>query len=199
MGLVAEYYNQLKALLPVGKTWPQEEGSVLSGLMQGGAPELARAHARFDRLVEEADPRTALEMLTDWERVVGLPDTCSEEGNTIQQRRNAVLFKLTAKWGQDITFFMALAERLGATITITEYRPFICGLSHLGADALNGSASCRRCWHVQVTEQRVTWFRCGASQCGTDPLARIDYAEELECWLKRLAPSHTILTVGYGG
>lgn len=198
MGLVAEYARQLKALLPIGKAWPREEGANLSSLMQGGAEELARCHQRFDALLDEADPRTTLELLPDWERHAGLPDTCSRPGETIRQRREALVTKLTAVLGQSLPFFQELAARLRANVVISEYRPFTCGLSHLGNDLLNGPATCRFYWHVQVTEPRVTWFACGLSQCGTDPLARIDYAEELECWLNRLASAHSKLIVGYG-
>lgn len=198
MGLVEEYSRQLKALLPVGRAWVREKGAKIIALLHGGAEELARCHRRFDKLLDEADPRSTLEMLPDWERHAGLPDRCSRSGETIRQRREALVTKLTVVLGQNLPFFQKLAARLRANVVISEYRPFTCGLSRLGKNRLNGPATCRFYWHVQVTEPRVTWFACGLSQCGTDPLARIDYAEELECWLNRLAPAHSKLIVGYG-
>jgi len=198
VGLIAEYARQLKALLPTGAAWPREEGANLSGLLEGGACELARCHERLDKLVDETDPRTTLEMLADWERFAGLPDTCSRLGESTRQRRQAIVGKLTGLRGQSIPYFEELAARLRASVAITEYRPFTCGLSTLGKDALNGPATCRHHWHTQITEPRVTWFRLGVSQCGLEPMARIDFAEELECWFSRLAPAQSQLIVGYG-
>lgn len=198
MGLAADYGRQLLALLPVGKTWPRDEDSEISKLMHAGGNELARVHNRFDKLRDEADPRSTLELLPEWEQFAGLPDECSRMGETLQQRRDNLVSKLTGLQGQSIPFFYALAAKLRATVSITEYRPFTCGLSHVGKDALNGDASCRDIWRVHVTEPRVTWFTCGASTVGYDPMARIDYAEELECWLSRLSPAQSELIVGYG-
>jgi uncharacterized protein YmfQ (DUF2313 family) len=196
--LTDKYRRQLQALLPSGLAWPQDPDSTLAKVLAAMAEELARVDSRTLQLIEEADPRTAYELLPDWERVCGLPDTCTGTGaQTIAERRAAVAAKLTARGGASIAYFQALAEHLGYTVRIDVFRPFMCGRSRCG-DALNGPATVRHYWRVTVTGPRFTPFRCGASQCG-DSLGKISRAADLECLLNRLKPAHTQVIVAYQG
>ena len=191
------YRMQLQALLPQGAAWPRDGDAVLTALL---AEELARVDARALKLIEEADPRTADELLEDWERVTGLPDPCTEGlANTLQERRAAVVAKLTLRGGQSIAFFLAVAESLGYDgVSVEEFRPFVCGLSELGVDPLAGGEDVRFVWRVRVPGPRATSFRCGESECG-ERLTDIDRAEDLECVLQRLKPAHTDLQLSYQG
>jgi len=194
----ANYLAQLQALLPVGAAWSREPDAALTALLQALADEFARADLRADQLIIEADPRSALELISDWERVTGLPDSCSGTlATTLQERREAVVAKLTAIGGASRAYFTSVAERLGYTVEIDEYRPFISGLSRCG-DLLNGGHPVRHTWRVRVTGPRYTAFRTGVSQCG-DLLGEIDRADDLECTLQRLKPAHTTLIVSYEG
>ncbi|MEM7047819.1 MAG: putative phage tail protein [Pseudomonadota bacterium] len=192
-----DYEAQLHALLPQGQAWVADKESVLSKVLGGLAPILARVHARALVLRREADPRTALEMLVDWERVCGLPDKCSPPGETIQERRTRVIVKLNERGRQDIHFFESMAQAMGYRLGIKETRPFVCGHSRCGLGRLVGPASRRFVWRALVRGQRIVYFRAGVSQCGIDPLAKISRAETLECLLHRFKPAHTKLTVGY--
>lgn len=195
---VAAYLAQLQALLPPGLAWPRARGSTLTSLLEALAAEFARADARAWKLIDESDPRSALELLTDWERVGGLPDACSAElATTIQERRAAVVAQLTAIGGASPAYFTALAAAMGYAIAIDEYRPFVTGLGRCG-DRLNGGHAVRHQWRVRVSGPRYTPFRTGASQCG-DLLGKIVRAEDLECKLKRLKPAHTRLIFAYEG
>lgn len=79
MALTAEQYqSQLLELLPLGAVWPRDLDTGLAKLLLAKADEFARVDGRADQLIEEADPRTTSEMLSDWERVVGLPDECMD-------------------------------------------------------------------------------------------------------------------------
>lgn len=100
-------------------------------------------------------------------------------------------------YGQSLADFESLLEFLGINGKITEIRPFICGLSHLGQDKLNGGAENRYYFVVEILEKRVTWLRCGISELGITPFAKIDYAEELECFLNRFKPAHTFPIISY--
>ncbi|PTT59353.1 phage tail protein, partial [Pseudomonas sp. HMWF007] len=114
MPTAADYLEQLKALLPPGQAFPRESGTTLHNLLDGMSVELARADSRAETLPEEANPATTIELLGDWERVVGLPDKCSgalEE--TLQGRRSALLAKLTSTGGQSPSYFIQLAATLG--------------------------------------------------------------------------------------
>lgn len=70
------YLSQLIGLLPPGDALAREPGSVLERLLSVPAAELARVDGRVDALLLESDPARTAEMLTDWERALGLPDVC---------------------------------------------------------------------------------------------------------------------------
>lgn len=77
----ADYADAWSKLLPTGPAWPRERDSVLmrvvGGLAQVWGDDIdVRAHALRDR---EAFPGSAVELIADWERVVGLPDDCCAE------------------------------------------------------------------------------------------------------------------------
>lgn len=197
MDLKKLYTVHLVKLLPQGMAWSDKATANIYKLLEGMAGELAKSQMRFDKIIAEADPRTTLELLPEWEKHAGLPDECSKLGDNIQKRRENVILKLTGISGQSIADFEKLLEFLNINAKITEIRPFICGLSHLGQDRLNGNAENRHYFIVEILEKRVTWFRCGMSELGISPFATIDYAEELECFLNRFKPAHTIPIVSY--
>jgi uncharacterized protein YmfQ (DUF2313 family) len=200
MGMSAEAYRaQLQALLPPGAAWPRHPDAALTRLLAAWGEELARIDARSDRLISEAMPGDALEMLEDWERVAGLPDACGAEiATTTAERRANLIAKLTQQGGASIPWFYALAEPLGYEIEIEEYRPFVCGLSRCGEDRLLGDGKVRYLWSISVKGPRLTRFQAGVSCCG-DPLLKITHAEDLECLFKRYAQAHTHIIFAYEG
>lgn len=199
MGLTAAAYrSQLQALLPHGDAWPRAANASLTKLLDAFAEELARIDSRALNAVDESDGRMALELLADWERVCGLPDSCSASvATTLQERRGAVVAKLTAQGGASRAYFIALAASMGYTIEIDEFRPFVTGLSRCG-EILGGGHSVRHQWRVRIPVARYTAFRTGSSQCG-DLLGKLARATDLECKFKRLKPAHTHLIVSYEG
>lgn len=192
------YLSQLQALLPSGHAWQRAPEATLTRLLAAWADEFARVDARAEQLLDEMDPRTTLELLPDWERIAGLPDSCSAGiATTLAERRAALGDRLTAEGGASKPYFQGIAERLGYQVEIERFSPFICGLSRCG-DPLNGAASVRHYWRVRVIGPRATLFRTGASQVG-DRLGKITRATDLECLLNRLAPAHTTVIVAYEG
>ena len=198
MTTTQQYLELLRNLLPPGAAWPTEDDSDLTRLLSAMADELARIHRRALELLEEADPRTTFELLDDFERMLGLPDECTDVIDNIQERRDAIVQRLTSTGGQSIAYFLGIAEAIGYEgVTIEEYDPFECGESQCG-EPLNGPSAVRYEWRLQVPGARVTEFVAGASECG-DPLGDIDRAEDLECLLSRLKPAHTHLIFAYEG
>ena len=192
------YLSQLQALLPSGLAWPRRPGAILTKLLAAFADGFARVDARAWALLDESDPRTTFELLDGWERVCSLPDACSAGlATTLQERRANVVAKLTATGGASKAYFIALAESMGYTIEIDEFRPFVTGLSRCG-DRLLGGHAVRYQWRVRVTGPRYTAFRTGVSQCG-DLLGKISRASDLECKFKKLKPAQTRLIVSYEG
>lgn len=194
MGMsAAEYLSQLQALLPQGPAWPRDEDATLTQLLAALAEEFARVDLRAENLLDEADPRTTAEMLWDWERVAGLPDPCVIAAQTTQERRAALVAKLTNIGGQSRQYFIDLAAALGYTITITEFHPFRVDESAAG-DALHGD-DWAFAWRVNAPATTIREFRVSESTVG-DPL-RIWGNELLECALSRLKPAHTHALFGY--
>lgn len=193
------YKAQLAALLPRGRAWPREDGSILMQLMQAEADELARVDGRISDLLEEVDPRSALELLEDWERVAGLPDGCIPAPDSIAERRAALLSRVTGQGGQSRAYFIELAARIGYAITIDEFRPFAAG--SLAGEDLNGDAWAHT-WRVNVqpaavdtgTGFTITYFTAGSN--AGERLAGFG-SLDLECVISRARPAHTTVLFSY--
>ncbi len=189
----AAYLQQLQALLPPGAAWSRERDATLTALLDALAQELAHVDVEAESLVDEADPRTTAQLLTDWERVAGLPDVCVTATQTTAERRDALVQKIANLGGQSRQFFIDLAARLGYTITITEFHPFQVGESAVG-DALNGDPWIFA-WQVNAPAGQIREFKVGESAVG-DPL-RSWGDELLECVIERLKPAHTHVIFAY--
>lgn len=193
-----EYLELLKSLLPKGKAWTRTVDSNLYNLLYAFSEELNRIEERAEDLCTEQDIRTSSELLEDHETDLGLPDECSQEDETKQERREIAHTKLTALGRQDKQYFIDLAELLGWTITITEYWPFKCGASECGDDC--GPYYNLFYWVINIDLTSKEWiqFKSGASQCG-DPILYIPTVENLECVMTKYKPAHTNLSFNYIG
>lgn len=195
-----DFLDALQALLPPGRALPRTPDAMLTKLLHGSADLQAYFHARLADLSEkEAFPPWAEELLSDWEAALGLPNPCITTTQTVAERQLAVEAQLTDPGGQSRARYIALAAALGYSISITEYRPFVCGRSQLGIDQLLGDETCRFVWKASVPLARTSYFHCGVSQLGIDPLLHIARADDLECKLNSLKPAHTELVFDYQG
>ncbi|OON34626.1 phage tail protein [Izhakiella australiensis] len=189
-----EYASALGKLLPRGKAWLCEPGSVKGNVLLGLAKSFAASDTAALSLLRNAFPATAGSLLTDWEQALGLPDDCSiGEMTTIALRRAAVVTKLTSSGSLSVTSLINALARSGYTITVTEFRRARCGLSACG-NALNGDD-----WplvlQVNVPETTIQRAKCGQAHCG-DPL-RTWGNKTLECILRRLVAPDIILRINY--
>ena len=192
----AQYLDQLAGLLPKGLAWTRDRDATLLKVLRAIADQLGRADKRAEELLDEADPRTALEILDAWEAAFGLPETCTPDAEqTLQERRDQLLSKMTTTGGQSRAYFVAMALALGYEITITEFRPFRAGWSNAGDDLTNDEWTFA--WRVNAPETTIREFRAGRSTAG-EPL-RTWGNELLECVISKYAPAHTHLFFGYGG
>lgn len=195
MPTAAEYREQLKALLPPGQAFPRDPGTTLHDLLDGMSIELARVDARAGVLLKEANPVTSAELLSDWERVAGLPDKCSgtlEE--TLQGRKKALLTKITSAGGQSAEYFIELAASLGYMVAIEVFRPFRAGASVAGDPLTNGPWAFT--WLIRAPEVSITEFGSGLSTAGER--LRTWGNDTLECKINQLKPAHTIALFAYG-
>lgn len=188
-----EYRDALAALLPTGPAWPRDPEAALMKFLASLAVEMERVDARAAQLLAETDPAATTELLADWERVVGLPDPCVTQVQTVAQRRQALEGRLTAVGGQSRRFFTELAFRLGYSITIDEFRSAAeataAGIPFTGDEWAHT-------WRVNVpVAVSITYFRVGAGAVGEQLRAWSN--EVLECQFNRYKPAHTRLLFAY--
>jgi uncharacterized protein YmfQ (DUF2313 family) len=213
-----DYASALADLLPYGQAWPRWIDSVLMRVVSGLAQVWGYFDARAADLLEtESDPRYTIELLPDWERNWGLPDPCFRQAQTIDQRHALLILKMTLLGAQSRKFFITTAAWLGYTIMISEFAPFMAGVSQCGdtrgmvnwndtpgqhPEILEyrwyvGPPEQRFYWVVHVINAPLTWFRSSSGQAGVDPHLLIGYAYDLECLLRRWKPAHTDIVFDY--
>jgi uncharacterized protein YmfQ (DUF2313 family) len=188
------HLRRLLGLLPPGRALPQDPAAEHTALLRPIAAEFAHHGQRIRDLLEEYDPRTATELLPDFERVLG-PDPCGTAlPLTLPERRRVVHARWTQRGGQSIAYFVGLAASYGVAITIEERRPFKAGASKAGHPV--APRACRFVWRVRLPATRAITFRAGASRAGQS-LGRI-VPVGVECPITRLAPAHTVPVFSYG-
>src|SRR6187200_2901675 len=100
-----DYVAPLLNEFPQGLAWPRETDSVFYRTVRGLAQIWSYVDGRFADLLEiESDPRKTVELLPDWERAWGLPDPCWPVVQTIEERQQQLVFKITYKGGQSRAF-----------------------------------------------------------------------------------------------
>jgi uncharacterized protein YmfQ (DUF2313 family) len=200
IGTVEDYADALAALLPPGPYWEgfSTPGTRARALLLDMAGPLADVDARATALRVDLNPTSSTETLPDRETEAALPDPCvGALAETVQERRAAVVAKWAARGGQTIAYFQGLAAALGYEVTVTEWRPFVAGISRCG-DRLNGGQEVRFVWTVRVPGPRVTRFRTGLS-APPERLMTLSRAVDLECKLRHLKPAQSTLIFRYSG
>jgi uncharacterized protein YmfQ (DUF2313 family) len=180
--------RNLMAEAPRGWAWPEGQDSTTAKVFL----PLARSLADFEALAEaqlvEINPRNAVQLLADYERVLG-PDPCMRDavGLGTDDRQRVAYQRWTARGGQSIAFFTALAASLGVAITITEQVVSECGVSVCGDDlAAEGE---QFAWLVTLPTSRLIEAETGVTECG---MALGDFVASLvECVIRQDAPAHT--------
>ena len=194
MTKVAKYRELMLRLFPRGRAWAKDQGTVFYSFAEALGVEYARIDDALAQLMEDADPRTTNQLITDWENLVGLPDECQDIAPDIETRREDVVRKLTNRGGSSREFFSELAQSIGYDATVTDCFPFRAGRNRCG-DRMFGDLW--RFWfQVSSPDFQLDVFRCGVGRCG-DRL-RTFRNDELECVIRRSAPAHTKVQFLYG-
>lgn len=95
----------LQAMLPPGRAFTRESDSVLTKVLSAIAAMFLATQLKLEALLEQADPRRATSMLSDWERCLGLPDHCTPAGQQLADRQRAAFQRLTEQGGQSRPYF----------------------------------------------------------------------------------------------
>lgn len=177
----ASYFRQLQQLLPPGPAFDLELQPDLAQMLAALAPELARIDQNNEALLLELNPATATVLLPVWEGYLGLPDVCVVPGSqTLEQRRAAVIAKLTATGAPQLSFYQRLGVQSGVPIQIEEFRPCRVGPASAG-DFLYGDG-----WPW-------SWIASAPVEAfGTDAAATLD------CRLQQEAPEYTDVVLSFG-
>ncbi len=202
-GLTADdYRQQLFALLPQGIVWTTSSDSNLQRLLAGMGREFARVDERAEALLIEADPRLALETFEEWEASYGLPSACAPTGQSMADRRAALIGRIIGRGGMTAQDYLDLTEGLGyAGAQVLEFREATVEVDtptgHTGAvigDDMNG-ADWDLTWRVLLPNGVIRESVIDEAVIG-DPLR--SWGDELiECSLRHAAPSWLILQIGY--
>ena len=176
-----DYQQQLRQLLPPGPAFDLALQPDWAQIVAALAPELARVNGNGEALVLEMNPATATVLLPYWEGYLGLPDVCVVPGSqTLEERRAAVIAKLTATGAPQLSYYHKLGIQSGVPIQIEEFRPARVGPASVG-DFLYGDG-----WHW-------SWIASAPVEAfGTDAAATLD------CRLQQEAPEYTDVVLSYG-
>lgn len=195
MGLSAsDYVEQLQGMLPPGPAWPQEPDALLTRMLDGLSAELARIDERSLRLIEEEDPRTTFELLSDFERAFSLSPNSIIDGTplSIDQRRANLISRMTERGGQSRAYFINKALKLGFAITITEFKEWSV------SDSVE-AALCGPDWNFawQVNAPLITASDWSVESDVETPFAVIWLAALLEASFQEDKPAHTVVIFKY--
>lgn len=169
----SQYFGALQQLLPPGKAWTRDADANLTQLLEALSFEPGRIGCAASQMLSEADPATAVELLPDWLRVLGLD---ADASLTTAQQQQAIVAWLTAQGGASIPFIEAVAEQLGYSVTVTEY-----------FDEFIANSPCNAALYEPPSNW--VWLVTTASAGVMDSvLANV---------LHRLAPSHTFLLIDF--
>ena len=202
---IDKYQTLLKKLLPLGRAWDEIKRHEL---LRGMAVEFCRIEDRGKELLTEFGPLTTTELLEDWEQLLGIPDECTPEDQTVAERRVQVYQKMGTLGGINAQFYIDLAESLGFTITIENPVPFRTGNQRVG-DALYNSESLRDVFEVgenrvgdqlrvfgwqfyfiaRIPASELSKFRVGENRVGGRLVETGN--ELLECTIRKLKPAHS--------
>lgn len=181
------YRQIIDKFWPRGIAWPRDPNTLQGKLRASLTPELERVDQRIQELLDELDPRTTVELLPDWERMLGLPDNCGGiVPTTLAQRRQVVITKLRAIGGQSKQYFIDLAALYGFDIEIVEYDLFTCQSSC--TDSLYDEPWA---YTFKVIAPAITSWDMNCESFCNEYLSTSDN-EILRCLINRYKPAHLV-------
>lgn len=183
---------EFRRLLPRGPIWEFALGSIADLALTGLSLPIAAVEDLVDRFVLEADPRTTVEFLPDFERVYGLPD-CTATSTSLVARRAAVLRKMNSPIGQTEAALISVVQNFGLNCEIDTFDAAVIDEAEIG-DMLYDEAW-EHALEFHLPNPPVVFFEADWSGAG-DPLAE-DVTDALECALAAVAPAHAVLLFTY--
>lgn len=184
----------LRALMPTGQAWSRDPSSGITTLLDGLAAVFLAAQLRLEALLQEWEPLRSVAMLTDWERLLGLPDACTPAGQQPRDRQLAAYARLTELGGQSRPYFIDLASRLGEPgCTITEFRAVTVNSN---CNSSINSLADSFVWRVNIPRPSLEprWANC-QSDCNAS--LQMYKPSAIECVFTHRKPAHTTVQFAY--
>lgn len=176
------------ALLPDGFASSHDPSDFLGARFRPLAAELASIEASALSQLPEVDPRAALHLLPDYERVLG-PDECGRDqlALTDADRRLLAWQRWTRGGNMCAGYFVAAGAAIGVALTIEEFPLSQCGELECGTEpvpfpqhlAFLVSLPASRSWDAECGE-----LECGEAAGGFTP-------NLMECVIRAEAPLWT--------
>lgn len=182
-----KHADLLARLLPASY---DPSGRALAAQLQAEGNVLDTANLLADMLLAEADPRTALQQIPAWERVLG-----GSAFSDMASRRAFLLGKLNETGGQHKQYFIDLASSLGFAITITEFTP-----TNILADvmAMMFTQEWFYAWQINVQAGwNYAYAQADINSTVMEPLSRWNQNVDFENALREDAPAHTKVLFKY--
>lgn len=110
-----EHTDSVVAYLPGGELFlaRNQPESVLRRLFEGLAIQIKQAEDTMNDLTYEYDINCTTNLISEWERALGIPDECFTGTGTLEERRRDVLIKLASLGVSTQKDFVDLAARFG--------------------------------------------------------------------------------------
>lgn len=147
-----DYATAARALMPRGRAWPDDPGTVQSKLLGALAGTFERNDAAASDLLDHGLPGDNPELLAEWEASLGLPDPCAGPNATEAQRRDQVRARFAGGGGQSRGRYIEYARELGFDVEIVNHAPFRAGHSRIGSPL--ASDAWTFVWTVRVIANR---------------------------------------------
>jgi uncharacterized protein YmfQ (DUF2313 family) len=215
-----DYRDMFLRLQPLGIAWTRRLSSNWAKLWLADGDGFSRLESEVLRLLREANPLYADASLVDWERVTGLPDECSEPGESEETRKAAVIAKLQRPGGQSIDFFLQFLAPFGDIVIVEDdiYPPFQSSVSRAqdrtwelpsglmfnddGSSYTDWYYGWRFVWKITRINHIARRFRAGREKAGDHltvwSLNKLGEDPNLECRINQIKPAHTYVVFEYG-
>jgi uncharacterized protein YmfQ (DUF2313 family) len=190
----AQAQAELLALSPGGWAWNPDPQGIWGTMLLPLAAEISRVEAAAEAMLPESAPLTSVNLLPDYERVLG-PDPCAAAPTLLADRQRLAHRRWVATGGQSIAYFVGLAAAQGIAVTITEHPVFQAGASVCNGASCGASPS-QFYWTVNLPLSRTVLSVCAGAACGGASCGAFE-GSGLECPIGREAPAHTQVIFNY--
>jgi uncharacterized protein YmfQ (DUF2313 family) len=161
----AQIAGEIRMLRPPGFASPRDPNDYVAALDAATAAEFALIETSAEAMLPEANPAQAVNLLPDFERVLG-PDPYGRDlaALTVAQRQQIASQRWTETPVMCAGYFVRLGAELGEALTIAEYPLSQCGALQCGTMPVSWLVHLQFVVHLPAT---VTAFgECGSLECG---------------------------------